>query len=189
LPRDESNNDRELPDAEPCVQSFMQLSASHPGITFSLLSVLVDIAMSMMGRIICPTVGSDAEHSEKDDVVQPPRRKRRRVSTEALATGGTALQRLIRPDRGDSSSREAQGSSQRPKRQGKRDTTRQPSSRRIHPGKGRCCNVRGMAPWECGPQPRYTGRFAAYVCGAVHLGPMCNYGRGHDRTENRSSVS
>jgi hypothetical protein len=115
---------------------------ANPGLTFSLLSVVVDIAMSMMGRTIFPTVGSNAEHSEKDDVVQPPRRKRRRVITEALATGGTALQRLTRPDRGDSSSREAQGSSQRPKRQGKRDATRQPSSRESNSYSWRICRAR-----------------------------------------------
>ncbi|KAL2024960.1 hypothetical protein VTK56DRAFT_3659 [Thermocarpiscus australiensis] len=77
----------------------------------------------------CPTVGSDAEHGEKDDAVRPPHRKHRRVSTVTVTTGRTASQRQTRPDRGDSSSREARRSSRRPKRQGKRGAARPPSPR------------------------------------------------------------
>jgi hypothetical protein len=72
-------------------------------------------------------VGSDAEHSEKDDVVQPPPCKRRRVSTMSVATGGTASQQQTRPYCGDSSSREARRSSRRPKRYGERGAAHLPS--------------------------------------------------------------
>ena len=72
-------------------------------------------------------MNSDAEHSAKDGVVLPPRRKRRRVSTMSVATGGTASQQQTRPYCGDSSSREARRSSRRPKRHGEHGCARRPS--------------------------------------------------------------
>ncbi|KAK3306820.1 uncharacterized protein B0T15DRAFT_552902 [Chaetomium strumarium] len=85
--------------------------------------------MPMRRGGVCPTVDSDAEHSEKDDVVRPPHRKRRKVSAVTPATRGTASQRRTRPNRGEFSWREARGLSRRPKRQDKRGSTRPPSSR------------------------------------------------------------
>ena len=129
LSHDRGNNDRELANTEPYVQSSIQPSASQPRAHLQRSLGRRRHSDADDGEDYCATVGSNAEHSEKDDVVRPPRRKRRRVSAMTVATGGTASQRQTRPDRGDSSSREARGSSRRPKRQGKRGTTRPPSSR------------------------------------------------------------
>ncbi|KAK4141205.1 uncharacterized protein C8A04DRAFT_31178 [Dichotomopilus funicola] len=120
LSHDESNNDCELAGAEQSVQSSMQPSASQARPIPQHLIGRRRLCDADDGKDSCPTVDSDAEHSEKDDVVGPPCRKRRKVSTVTVATGRTASQRQTRPDYGDSSSREARRSSWRPKRQGKR---------------------------------------------------------------------
>ncbi|KAL2188037.1 hypothetical protein L209DRAFT_777978 [Thermothelomyces heterothallicus CBS 203.75] len=131
LPRlsHDGNNDRELADAEPFAQSSIQPSASQPRAHVQRFLRRRRYRDTDDREDYYPTVGSDAEHDEKDDVVRPPRRKRRRVSTIIVAAGGTASQRRTRPDRGNSSSREARGSSQRPMRQGKPGTTCPTSSR------------------------------------------------------------
>lgn len=77
-------------DTEPCVQASMQPYASQARTNLRRLIGRCRHRDADDGGDFCPTVGSDAEHSEKDDIAAPPRR---RASTVAFATGGTASQR------------------------------------------------------------------------------------------------
>ncbi|KAK4098798.1 hypothetical protein N658DRAFT_509238 [Parathielavia hyrcaniae] len=63
----------------------------------------------------CPSVCSDAEHSE-DDIVRPPPNKRRRGGTVIIATSGTASQQQARLSYSDASGG-AQRLSRHPRRQ------------------------------------------------------------------------
>lgn len=81
-------------------------------------------------------VGSDAQHSDKDGIVQPPPHKRRRVSTMSVATGRTASQQQSRPYCSNSSSREARRSSQRLKRSSERGAAYPPSRESRYRGMG-----------------------------------------------------
>ncbi|KAK4233638.1 hypothetical protein C8A03DRAFT_19323 [Achaetomium macrosporum] len=147
------------------------------------------------GEDYCPTVGSDAEYSEKDDVVRPPRRKRRRVSTVTVTTGRTASQRQTRPDRGDSLSREARRSSRRPKRQGKRGAAHPPSSRESTLERDPEADRAAAATFEEWPLGNAAlkrvimdGSPATFVV-QFTWDPYAKHGTGHHRMENRSSVS
>jgi hypothetical protein len=133
-------------------------------------------------------VDSDAEHSEKDDIVRPPPRKRRKVSPKTLATGGMISRRRTLPNRGDSSSREAGGSSRRPKRQGKRGTIRPPSSREATPENA----VATFREWPLGnailKRVTMDGSSPTFVV-QFTWDPCATQGRVHGIAENRSSVS
>jgi hypothetical protein len=126
----------------------------------------------------CPAVGSEAEHSDEDDV-RRPLAKRRKVATVTVVTGGTDSQQT-RSDRGNPSPKEARGVSRRPKRRGKRSTSR-PSSlwettleRDAETDRDAAATFEEWPPLKRGPIARYSGRFAAYFYGIVHLGPVCN---------------
>ncbi|KAK4149038.1 hypothetical protein C8A00DRAFT_19234, partial [Chaetomidium leptoderma] len=104
------------PPAQKTRASIPRLSDNEPSMQLSTSQNQVNLRRHISRRLQCntddgqndyPMVGSDAEHSEKDDVAQPLPRKRRRVSTMSLATGGTASQQQTRPYCGDSSSKEA----------------------------------------------------------------------------------
>ncbi|KAL2263072.1 hypothetical protein VTK26DRAFT_8297 [Humicola hyalothermophila] len=195
LSHDESNNDYELAGAEPSVRSSMQPSASQARPILQRPIGRRRLCDADDGEDYCPTVGSDAEHSEKDDVVWPPRRKRRRVSTVAVATGRTASQRQTRPDRGDSSSREARGSSRRPKRQGKRGAARPPSPRESTLERDPETDRAAAAMFEEWPlgnavlkRVTMDGSPPTFVV-QFTWDPCAKHGTGHHGTENRSSVS
>ncbi len=112
LPDDGGNDDHEPAGASPPVQppadrdqANLQHIAGRCDATTGGMASQRDLSCRRYdntddGEDYCPSVCSDAEHSG-DDVVRPPRRKRRRVSTMTTAIGGTAQH----PSYGDSSSR------------------------------------------------------------------------------------
>ncbi|KAL2017855.1 hypothetical protein VTK56DRAFT_1600 [Thermocarpiscus australiensis] len=128
LTHDESNNDRKLADSKPSVQPSIQPPTSQ-----SRQKLHHSIGRRQRwgtdnGEDRSPIEDSVTEY-DRDDIIRPPYRKRRGISTVTVATGRTASQRQTRPDRGDSSSRDARRSSRRPRRQGKRGAARPPPSR------------------------------------------------------------
>ena len=146
------------------------------------------------GEDYCPGVCSDTEHSEHD-AVQPPRRKRRRVSAATHTAGGTVLQQQTRPYSGDSLSREAQRSSQRPKRRHGRGICNPPSSQSSASERESETDEAPVAKFEEWPlgnavlkRVTVDGAPATFVV-QFTWDPCTEHGAGHRRTENRGTVS
>lgn len=146
------------------------------------------------GEDYCPRVYSDTEHSD-DDVVQPSRRKRRGVNAATRVAGGTAPQQQTRPSSGDSLSREAQRSSQRPKRRHGRSLCNPPSSQGSASEKESETDEAPVAKFEEWPlgnailkRVTMDGAPATFVV-QFTWDPCANHGMGGHGTENRGTVS
>jgi hypothetical protein len=106
LSDDESNNDRELADAEPSVQPSMQSSASQDR---------AKLQHNIGGRRCCRTddredcgpIGDSVTEHGRDDITQLPR-KRRRISTSAPASRETMPKRQTLLQCASSRTRQAQ---------------------------------------------------------------------------------